>query len=361
MTILTPPGWLQNAGSTHTAVQLRQYFGGLQAGNFSSSTSLRSRGGIHPSLGQEFFVQQAGSPNMTVLVESGVASIPGTESGAQGNYLVCNDGQVILSIAAAHATLARIDIVVVNVRDSVYSGASNDAQLQVVTGTPASSPVAPSAPNNAIIIAQVAVGAAVSSITNANITDTRFYMAGTGGVILARNDAARPAAAEIAEGQLVWGMANNTLYVWDGSAYEDVWPSAWTTWTPSLTNLTLGSGTLTGRYRKRAKTLDFHFKFKYGAGSAVGTSPRFNIPSGLTLHSSYVALEDIPCATVMLYDSGTANHLGTIRVFDNDTFEIMSVSTAGATPAEINTTSTVPFTWTTNDVISVSASGIELA
>lgn len=224
MTILTPPGWLQNAGTTHTAAQLRIYLAALQAGMSGGATSLRSRGGVHPGLGQEFLVTQTASPSMGVLVESGVISIPGSLSSTQGNYFASNDAQVTLSISAAHATLPRIDIVVVNVRDSFYSGANNDVQLQVVTGTPASSPVAPTAPDNSLTIAQVAVGAAVTSIVNGNITDTRIYMAAAGGVINARNDAARPASTEIVEGQPVWTMDNNKLWVFDGTDYAQVFP-----------------------------------------------------------------------------------------------------------------------------------------
>lgn len=221
MTIQNPPGWIQ-ALSTHTAAQLRMYTASLQAGMFSSATSLRARGGVHPGFGGEFVVTQAGSPNMTVLVESGACSIPGSESSTQGNYFAVNDAQVTLSITAAHATLNRIDIVVVNIRDAQYSGANNDAQLQVITGTPASSPVAPTAPANSITIAQVSVVAADTAITNGEITDTRFYMSGVGGVINARNDAARPASTEIGVNQLVATLDNKKLYLWDGSAYFDI-------------------------------------------------------------------------------------------------------------------------------------------
>jgi len=224
MAMTNPPLGLQNAGATHTAAQLRTYLASLQAGNYSTATFLRARGGVHPTLGGEFAITQTGSPSMGVLVESGVASVPGTEGGTQGNYFVCNDAQVTLSVTAAHATLPRIDIVVVNVRDSFYSGASNDSQLQVVAGTPASSPVAPTAPFNSITLAQIAVAAAATSITNANITDQRFYMAAVGGVMNIRNIGALPPSAQIGEGQLLWTLDTNRLYVWDGAAASQMFP-----------------------------------------------------------------------------------------------------------------------------------------
>lgn len=218
-------GWQQNAGAVHTAAQLRMYMGSLQAGNFGfSATSLRPRGGVHPSFGQELVVTQTGSPSMGVLVEPGFASIAGTESGVQGGYFAVNDAQVTLSVTAAHASLPRIDIVVINVRDAFYSGVNNDIQLQVVAGTPASSPVPPTAPANSIILAQIAVGAGVTSITNANITDTRFYFAANGGVMKARTDATRPGTSEITASQLVWSMDVAKLYVWDGTNYQTLFP-----------------------------------------------------------------------------------------------------------------------------------------
>lgn len=223
----TPPGWLQNAGTTHTASQLRMYMASLTAGNFSGAAFLRPRGGVHPTQGNELVVTQTGSPSMGVLVDTGSAIVSGTESATQGGYFVVNDAQVTLSVTAAHATLPRIDIVVINVRDAFYSGASNDVQLQVVAGTPASSPVAPTAPANSITLAQIAVGAAVTSIVNADITDQRFYLAAAGGVINARTDATRPGSTVITEGQLVWTMDNNRLTVWDGSAYQQLYPGGY--------------------------------------------------------------------------------------------------------------------------------------
>ena len=217
-------GWLQNAGAVHTAAQFRMYHAMLMAGNAGGSGGLRARGGVHSTFGAELAVTQTGSPSMGVLVDTGMASVPGSENATQGNYYAVNDAQVTLSVTAAHASLARIDIVVINVRDAFYSGVNNDIQLQVIAGTPASSPVAPSAPNNAITLAQIAVGAGVTSITNANITDVRFFLASAGGVIRAKNDSLRPASFEIGPSQLVWSNDVGRMYLWDGAAYQTIYP-----------------------------------------------------------------------------------------------------------------------------------------
>jgi hypothetical protein len=281
MAMTNPPGWMQNVGATHTAAQFRQYIAALQAGTYSTAGTRRARGGVHPSFGTEFAVTQAGSPNMTVLVGAGMASIPGTESTNQGNYIVHNDASLTLSISAAHGSLARIDLVVINIRDTVYSGADNDSQCQVVTGTPASSPVAPAAPNNSIILAQVAVGAGVTSIVTANITDLRPFMAGCGGVIGALTDALRPTSTEVSEGQLVYTRDNNRLYLWDDVAYSRLvddyidWTSYSPAWTSSGSAPSIGNGTLSGRYARLGNLIIGEVGLNYGSTTNGGTGVWF--------------------------------------------------------------------------------------
>lgn len=68
------------------------------------------------------------------------------------------------TIATADATNPRIDLIQVNTTSGAVSGK---------TGTAAASPAAPAPDNGNIAIAQVAVAANTTAITNANITDRR--------------------------------------------------------------------------------------------------------------------------------------------------------------------------------------------
>jgi len=213
MSLFVPPGWLQNSGATNTAVQMRNYISGLAAGTRVSG-SLVSRGGCHHALGNKLVVIQTGSPSMAVIVRSGVAWVPGSENASQGAYGVLNDADVTVSVTAAHATLARIDIVCIKVQDSQYSGAVNTCSIVVVAGTPSGSPVVPTAPDNSLTLAQIAVGAAVSTITTANITDKRIWI--DQGSILCTSTT-RPAAGTVAFGQIITQWDNNRTYVtYDG-------------------------------------------------------------------------------------------------------------------------------------------------
>lgn len=117
-------------------------------------------------------VTQNGVANMSVNVASGWAAILSSTAGA-GVYNFYNDGTVNLTVTAANATLPRIDRVVATINDAFYSGLLNSVTLSVVAGTPNASPVAPATPSNSISLATIAVGAAVTTILTANITDTR--------------------------------------------------------------------------------------------------------------------------------------------------------------------------------------------
>lgn len=118
-------------------------------------------------------VQRAAGANMSVDIGGGVVWVRGDDSSVQPTYRCYNDSTVNLAVAAAHATLGRVDRVVAEVRDASFSGVSTDWRLRVITGTPSGSPTAPAEPNNAITLATVSVPAVATSITTARITDAR--------------------------------------------------------------------------------------------------------------------------------------------------------------------------------------------
>ncbi len=116
--------------------------------------------------GNELTVAEASPPAMSIRVNTGKAFIG-------GYYFEVHTGQETLAISAAHATLARIDRVVVR-RDL----AGRTAVLAVLAGTPAVTPTGPaltqvSAGIWEIALATVTVAPAAASIVDANIADER--------------------------------------------------------------------------------------------------------------------------------------------------------------------------------------------
>lgn len=158
MALRTPPSWLQQG--SHPAENDR-----LTTQGIISTTGILGSGSLA--------VTANGSPNMSVNVAAGWAAIVGTTTTNMGVYQVYNDATTNLTITAANASNPRIDLVVVTVNDAYYSGLLNDCTFTVVAGTPAVSPTVPSTPANSIVLAQVAVAAAATTITSGNITDRR--------------------------------------------------------------------------------------------------------------------------------------------------------------------------------------------
>jgi hypothetical protein len=158
MTLVSPPSW-------------------LQAGSYPAESDRLTTQALYATTGiigsSSLAVTQNSPAGMSVRVAAGWAAIIGTTQANMGAYVAYNDAQTTLTVTTADPTNPRIDRVVVTVRDAYYSGAFNDVIFQVLAGTPAGSPTAPAVPANSISLATLAVGAGVTSITTANITDTR--------------------------------------------------------------------------------------------------------------------------------------------------------------------------------------------
>lgn len=126
--------------------------------------------------------QRAAGANMSVDVSAGAAWVKGDDdANAQPTYRVRNDATVNVAIAGADASKPRIDRVVARVYDQAFAGASLTWDIEVITGTPTTGATltnlsgAAAVPNTALLLANVLVPAAASSIVTADIGDVRPY------------------------------------------------------------------------------------------------------------------------------------------------------------------------------------------
>jgi hypothetical protein len=118
---------------------------------------------------------------------------------------------------------------------------------------------------------------------------------------------------------------------------------AWTAFTPSWTNLTVGAGgTNTGAYVQIGKTVHFRTRFIFGSGSAVGTNPQITLPVTI---KDYVTRSII--GSVMLEDNGTGTYTGVVLTDGT----IYAHLTSGTYLQQAQMTASAPWTWTTNDSI----------
>jgi hypothetical protein len=111
---------------------------------------------------------------MNVSVAPGTASVP-MQTGAGSEVIYWDAAEIVTLPTPPGAGLTRIDLIIAQVRDNALdSGGNNDFIFTSVTGTPAASPVAPSAPVNSLVMAQVSVPGSYTNLNNATVIDQRI-------------------------------------------------------------------------------------------------------------------------------------------------------------------------------------------
>jgi len=119
---------------------------------------------------------------------------------------------------------------------------------------------------------------------------------------------------------------------------------AWTAWTPSYTDLTIGNGTVTAVYSKIGRTVHFRYLLVLGSTTSVGTAPTISLP---------VALES---SDSIINSSGRGSAGGTdfLLVCRNNTgnataFRVGTLNATTTYSAMANISATVPGTWATGN------------
>lgn len=125
---------------------------------------------------------------------------------------------------------------------------------------------------------------------------------------------------------------------------------AWSTWTPTLTNLSGGTQTY-AKWIQIGKTV--HFRFKYTlAGAGVSGVPGFTLPT--TPVSGYDTDDNGTLSSnVLLRDAGTGDYLGFLTFGTATRVDVYAVLASGTYAAYAGISSTVPFTWANGDNIQV--------
>lgn len=241
-------------------------------------------------------------------------------SQSYGAALVSNDGVVVnaWTIGAAPASGSRIDRLCIRARDTTQgdsaTGAPTDGpggaartglpEFLVVAGTAATTPVAPALPAGYEEIAQIQTPSGAASTAGSTITQTYEFAHVSGGPLVFRTTAALLAyttATYLYAGMTAFALdAPGDVWTWSGSAWEGVWVAYAPVWSGSSGAVTVGASTLTGRYRKVGKTVEFEIYFMIGSGAnAAGAGNfRFSLPlaaatagAGATRKPVYAHLE----------------------------------------------------------------------
>ena len=119
----------------------------------------------------------------------------------------------------------------------------------------------------------------------------------------------------------------------------------WTTFTPVWTNLTVGNGTVSAQYCEINDLVLVAASITLGSTSSVSGSIAINHPVG-SRGGSFSPYNGV----CLLADTGTLNYIG--HVFVATTTAVPRAMKTDTTYMNIaNTSATVPFTWTSTDIL----------
>jgi hypothetical protein len=123
--------------------------------------------------------------------------------------------------------------------------------------------------------------------------------------------------------------------------------TAWTTWTPSFSGVTVGNGSYQAYYRKYGKSVNIAFGFTLGSTSSITGDIQISLPAASASSPNEQAIN------VFFNDYLTASYAG-IGILNASTIYARSINSGTAYSQVANCSSTVPFTWGTSDSIRIS-------
>jgi len=115
---------------------------------------------------------------------------------------------------------------------------------------------------------------------------------------------------------------------------------AWTSYTPTLTNVTLGNGTMVAAYKQIGKTVVFKIEFTFGTTTSFTSNPFFSLPITAINNNIYSYIGNIH-----ILDAGINNYVGLVQLDTTTTISPKVINASGTYATQTTISSTIPFTW----------------
>lgn len=126
---------------------------------------------------------------------------------------------------------------------------------------------------------------------------------------------------------------------------------AWTSYTPALTNLTLGTGgTVNGYYVQAGKFVWVDIVAVLGSsGFSVSNNPEFGLPNSTTFAAHYTTNVSTVGSALVVDQVALTRYQGYARVQSSSTVAMGLANVSGSYVATSGVNATVPFTWGATD------------
>lgn len=122
----------------------------------------------------------------------------------------------------------------------------------------------------------------------------------------------------------------------------DALSSAWVAYTPTLTGITIGNGSITGKYMQLGKLVHFNVAMTWGSTTSW-TTPFWSLP--------VPSADALWVAACLLYDtSSTTNRAPGVCSISSNRLTAYGTDVSGAGNSGGNIDATHPFTWATGDI-----------
>lgn len=125
---------------------------------------------------------------------------------------------------------------------------------------------------------------------------------------------------------------------------------AWSSYSPTIANLTTGNGTLNANYIQLGKTVYLRFSFVFGSTSAVSGTISLPLPIApgnydLTNQNS------LPWGNILLFDTSAATYYPGIVELSSSKGLFRTFTASGTYATRGSISSIAPFTWATGDTM----------
>jgi len=135
-----------------------------------------------------------------------------------------------------------------------------------------------------------------------------------------------------------------------GGIWVPIPNTAWTAWTPTWTNLTIGNGTQVAKYTQHGKLIVARLSLKFGSTSSISGDVSFTLPVTSVTYDGLATIQQLGGGSIL--DSGTAQ-FHAVAMWGSTTTALVRVLFVGTYVSNTLLSSTVPMTWAVNDEINL--------
>lgn len=128
-----------------------------------------------------------------------------------------------------------------------------------------------------------------------------------------------------------------------------------TAWVPTWTNLTVGNGTVTAKYRQIGKLVIVRLVIVFGSTTSISGAVSFTLPVTRAAYAGTAGVS--PLGMARFFDASPgAGYEGVVVTPSTTTAKLHVWQASGTYTQAVDLSSTVPVTWTTSDEIHVQLS-----